>query len=368
MGSASTWWLRRRARRRRNGRRRGGTGQGQHGSQCNWPGHGRIRKVAGRCCAVHCIAARHRAGQPQHQHGAQHERAVALHHRGRTWRSAGGQSTLQPTGKHRVPNAEGQAAAGCALGCIRPGAGLQCTKCSTASRCTIRGTPIDSRCADPPTSARAATRKAAAMLEASVHCQAPSQRTQQQPSQGARREASTSTAAWAHTTAVGSEQSRRPRRVHTIGAAIGTWPDTAIDSEVHTARSEVWRQFGGRGVWPQRPFQVFKGRGVWRQKASTNLDARTPFGQHPTEGHDRDDSKPPWATPRCVFLRPVGVHHRVAGKHMFYCSLQVYTTKSLVKTCFPTARRCVGIGFTAEPPWATPQRRHALSTLLKISL
>jgi hypothetical protein len=55
---------------------------------------------------------------------------------------------------------------------------------------------------------------------------------------GARREASTSTAARAHTTAVGSEQSRRPRRVHTIGAAIGTWPDNAIDS-VHTARSEV---------------------------------------------------------------------------------------------------------------------------------
>ena len=126
--------------------------------------------------------------------------------------------------------------------------------------------------------------------------------------------------------------------------------------------------FGGRGVWPQRPFQVFGGRGVWRQKASTNLDARTPFGQHPTEGHDRDDSKPPWATPRCVFLRPVGVHHRVAGKHMFSCSLQVYTTKSLVKTCFPTARRCVGIGFTAEPPWATPQRRHLLHTLLNISL
>jgi hypothetical protein len=195
VGSASTWWLRRRARRRRNGRRRGGTGQGQHGSQCNWPGHGRIREVAGRCCAVHCIAARHRAGQPQHQHGAQHERvaalhhrggrgrsaggltssqhaarprepntytemegrrvhsrvpgstrqwkpqhqhdaqherAVALHHRGRTWRSAGGQSTLQPTGKHRVPNAEGQAAAGCALGCIRPGAGLQCTSAARA--------------------------------------------------------------------------------------------------------------------------------------------------------------------------------------------------------------------------------------------
>ena len=247
------------------------------------------------------------AGWEAHQHGAQHERAAALHHRGRIRRSAGGQSTLQDTEKARVPNAEGWEAAGCALGCIRPGAGLQCTKCSTASRCTIRGTPIDSRCVDPPTSARAATRKAAAMLEASVHCQAPSQRTQQQPSQGARREASTSTAAWAHTTAVGSEQSRRPRRVHTIGAAIGTWPDTAIDSEVHTARSEVWRQFGGRGVWPQRPFQVFKGRGVWRQKASTNLDARTPFWPTSYQG----------ARPR-----------------------RLETSLGHTQMCFPTARRC----------------------------
>eukprot|EP00966_Prymnesium_polylepis_P017938 413986-Prymnesium_polylepis.1 len=107
-------------------------GRGRTAVWCNGPGHGRTREVAGRCCAaVHCIAARHKAGQPQHRHGVQHKRAATLHHRGRRGRSTGGQSTLQPMEKPRVPNAEGWEAAGCALGCIRPGAGLQCTKCST---------------------------------------------------------------------------------------------------------------------------------------------------------------------------------------------------------------------------------------------
>ena len=60
-----------------------------------------------------------------------------------------------------------------------------------------------------------------------MHLQAPSHMTQQQPSQGGRREASTATASRVHM-ATGSEQSRRPRRVHTMGSTIGTWPEMAI--------------------------------------------------------------------------------------------------------------------------------------------
>ena len=87
-----------------------------------------------------------------------------------------------------------------------------------------------------PASTRAGAGRPPPCWRQCVHCQAPSQRTQQQPSQGGRREASTATASLVHT-ATGSEQSRRPRRVHTMGSTIGTWPEVAIHE------NEIWAEW-----------------------------------------------------------------------------------------------------------------------------
>eukprot|EP00966_Prymnesium_polylepis_P068448 1590154-Prymnesium_polylepis.1 len=44
----------------------------------------------------------------------------------------------------------------------------------------------------------------------------------------------------------GSEQSRWPRRVRTMGATVSNWPDTAID-------------LGGRSAWPRPGFRAGRG-------------------------------------------------------------------------------------------------------------
>ena len=146
---------------------------------------GRTHAAAGNCetFAVQCIVLQRdtRQGKPQPQHGAQHERTLALYHRGRIRRSAGGQPTLLPTGKPPVSNAE-CLVAGCALGCIEPGAGLQCTRCNCVlsdTRSEKHTLPHDAQIlplvqGPPPESRRHAGRL--------LHCQAPGQATQQQPS------------------------------------------------------------------------------------------------------------------------------------------------------------------------------------------
>ena len=169
---------------------------------------GRTHAAAESCetFAVQCIVLQRdtRQGKPQPQHGAQHERTLALHHR-----SAGGQPTLQPTGKPPVSNAECRVA-GCALGCIQPCAGLQCTRCN----CVLSDTrsekhPLPHDAQIHPRVQGAATRKSPPCWQTSAlpsagpgDTAATIQRTQ--------REASTSTVARAHVAATCSVTTQPP--------------------------------------------------------------------------------------------------------------------------------------------------------------
>ena len=123
---------------------------------------GRTHAAAGNCetFAVQCIVFQRdtRQGKPQPQHCAQHERTLALHHRGRIRRSGGGQPTLQPTGSllSRTQNVwwlvMHWVASSQALGCNAQDATASFpTRDPRSTHCLT--------CADPSTSARAATRK-----------------------------------------------------------------------------------------------------------------------------------------------------------------------------------------------------------------
>ena len=176
---------------------------------------------------VACIAARHKAGQPQPQHGAQHERTAALHHRGRRGRSARGQTTLQHMEKPRVPNAEGRAAAGWALGCGEAGARLQCTGATRAL--PDARSEKDPLARDAQTHTRARGPPSEGTLPCWWWCALPSAKsddtaaaTSKEPSAKPVRRRRHGP----HAAAITSDQSRRPRRTM---AATAARPAVGID-------------------------------------------------------------------------------------------------------------------------------------------
>ena len=216
----------------RKGGRRSGTGQGQNSRLVQWA---RPREDAGSCgtllcSALHCSATQ---GAP----GTTGRRGCII---------AAGRGALReanPPSSPRESIASRTQKAGRLLVVhwvvARQALGCNTQSAARACQCTIRGTPIDSRCTDPPTSASAATRKATTMLEAVCIAR---RRARGHSSSIPREPGAKPAHRQRHgllRMAGGSEQSRRPRRVRTMGAAIGTWPDTAIDSEVGVCGGRV---------------------------------------------------------------------------------------------------------------------------------